>query len=1100
MKVPTLLVALLPSALALGQNATVTLKAGAGLLQLAGNGLDSQILVSANDWFGVLRVAQDLAGDVGKVVGKNLTLGNYEAKKPKRDVPHTPPGGGPPIGGGGPGPGPGPGHGGKPPPSPGHDGIQPHGKDTTVIYTFHPTTNNVNYTVGPEQNFTGPTLVNGGKSKTVIIAGTIGKSDVINALIASGKLNAKPIIGKWEGFISEVISNPLPGVDKALVIAGADLRGTIYGLYDVSEQIGVSPWYWWADSPVRKAQGIWALGKKKIQGSPSVKYRGFFLNDEQPALTNWVNDNYAPGQYGPGFNHYFHSHVFELLLRLRANYLWPTMWNSMFGVDDTLNQPLADAYGVVMGSSHTEPMARATNEWNNFGAAYGGNGQWAYTTNNASISKFFEYGAKRAKPYAANTLFTMATRGLGDNAITLTQEEAIASVTEVVKEQRRILSEVLNGTKVEDVPQMWCLYKEVLGYFDAGMEVPEDITLLYAEDNWGNTRRLPIGNETKRSGGAGVYYHFDYVGDPRDYKWINTIQLEKTLEQMKLTYARQADRIWIVNVGDLKPLEIPISHYFDLAYDTNRWGYDSVPEWLKLWAAREFGPEQADAISSVVDRYGTYAARRKYELIGPETFSVNNYNEADAVVAQWAALGKDAQAIYDKLDAAAQPAFYQMVLQPVLGGGVVTQIHVATGKNIHYAEQKRNWANDVAQKVLDLFKEDHVLTKRYHDLLDGKWNHILDQTHLGYNWWQQPMRNMLPPLTFVQTLEDSLAGDLGVAIEASNATVSGDDNYHPNSGATLALPPMDPYGPKTRWIDIFARGTGGCDWNLTSSANFVKLSQSKGTTGTNGSDVRVFVSVDWSKAPPAPNTTTVTIKAANLCAAGWGNYGPPSVTLPVNNVAVPIDFSGFIESDKHVTIEAEHTSRNTAVDGVSYLTLLGHGRTLSGVTLMPVLAESQAVGKGPVLEYDIYTFTNTSKANLTLYLSPSHNQMGKSRPLKYAIAFDAETPQVIQPVQNIAGAEGTNLPPGWNGASSDGIWGLSSGNSTTTRHNLNAVGKHTLKIWMLEPGLIIQKIILDLGGVRPSYLGPPESFRAGVDKVGSYDGTNFAGIDVGKVL
>lgn len=196
---------------------------------------------------------------------------------------------------------------------------------------------------------------------------------------------------------------------------------------------------------------------------------------------------------------------------------------------------------------------------------------------------------------------------------------------------------------------------------------------------------------------------------------------------MKLTYARQANRIWIVNVGDLKPLEIPISHYFDLAYDTDAWGYDSVPKWLKLWAAREFGPEQADAISSVVDRYGMYAARRKYELLDPSTFSVNNYNEADAVLAQWAALGKDAQAIYDKLPSSAQPAFYQMVLQPVLGGGVVTQIHITTGKNIHYAEQKRNSANTMATKVMDLFKQDHTLTKRYHDLLGGKWNHILDR-------------------------------------------------------------------------------------------------------------------------------------------------------------------------------------------------------------------------------------------------------------------------------------------------------------------------------------------------------------------------------------
>jgi len=312
------------------------------------------------------------------------------------------------------------------------------------------------------------------------------------------------------------------------------LRGTIFGLYDVSEQSGVSPWWWFADVAIKKSAGIWALGGKKIQKSPSVRYRGIFLNDEQPALTNWINSNYEPGKYGPGFNHFFHSHVFELLLRLRANYFWPAEWNSMFFVDDYANQPLADAYGVVIGTSHTEPMQRASIEWGYFGAKYGGNGEWAYNSNNASLSEYFKYGAQRAKPYSATTLFTMAMRGSGDTAINLSQEQAIAAVTAAVAEQRKVIEEVFEGTELKDIPQVWTLYKEVQGYYEAGMEVPDDITLLWADDNWGNTRRLPIGDETKRSGGSGVYYHFDFVGDPRNYKWINTIQLQKTVEQVSL--------------------------------------------------------------------------------------------------------------------------------------------------------------------------------------------------------------------------------------------------------------------------------------------------------------------------------------------------------------------------------------------------------------------------------------------------------------------------------------------------------------------------------------------------------------------------------------
>ncbi|KUJ24673.1 glycoside hydrolase family 115 protein [Mollisia scopiformis] len=1090
---------------ALGQNATVTTQSGAGSLMLAGHGQSGQILLSANDWFGVLRAAEDLAGDFGKVTGKNLTLGHWSSGASKRDAgaEKRASGWASPAVGNGTHPG-GSWVDGNGPNSSVHDVVQTQGSSNNAFYVFNPTTNEINYTVGPAQNFTGPTLITMSESKaitTVIIAGTIGKSDVINSMISSEKLDVSSITGNWESFISQVIDSPVPGVDKAMVIAGSDMRGTIYGLYDVSEQIGVSPWYWWADVPPKSQDALYANGVKKVQKSPSVKYRGIFINDEQPALTNWINNNYAPGKYGPGFNHYFYSHVFELLLRLRANYFWPAQWASMFNVDDTANQPLADAYGIVMGTSHTEPMMRATNEWNNFGTQYGGNGQWAFNSNNASIIPFFTYGTQRAKPYASNSLFTVAMRGSGDTSIGLSDAQAIVVLEATIKAQRQIFTEVFNGTNVSDIPQMWCLYKEVQGYYEnEGLTVPDDVTLLWTDDNWGNIRRLPVGNETIRSGGAGVYYHIDYVGDPRDYKWINTIQLSKTVEQMQLASARQANQIWLLNVGDLKPLEIPINHFLDLAYDTSMWGYSSVPTWLQLWATREFDSEHAPAIVSILDRYGMYSARRKYELLDPSFYSVINYNEADAILAQWKQLASDAQEVYDDLDDDHQAAYYEMILQPVLGGQAIQQIYIQAAKNAQYVEQKRSSANGVAMDVLEWFTEDHTLTQRYHDLLDGKWNHILDQTHLGYyGYWQQPMRNTAPPLSFVQNLETSLAGNLGIGVEASNATVSGDDAYHANSGDTLTLPPMDPYGPQTRWIDVFSRGLAGCQWTLASAQPYVIVSPSTGFTGgDNGTDTRAYVSIDWTKAPAAPNTTMVTINITSGCGSAWGNYPHPTVVVPVTNVAVPSNFTGFIESDKHISIEAEHTTMNTAVNGVSYMTLPSYGRTLSGVTLTPVTAPSQPVGTGPVLQYDIYTFTNVSNANITLLLSPSLNQKGNADPLKYGIAVDNETPQVIQPIGSYTGG---NMPAGWGGAVSDGVWGMSaSGNTTTTRHNLSQTGKHTLKIWCVDPGIVVQKIIIDLGGVRYSYLGPPESFRAGVDQIGTYDGTNFAGVKVSDVI
>lgn len=563
-----------------------------------------------------------------------------------------------------------------------------------------------------------------------IIAGTIGHSSHIDALIEAGKIDVSSIDGEWESFVTQHIENPADGVSEALVIAGSMPRGTIYGLYDISEQLGVSPWHFWADVPTRQHPDILVpRGALKVQGPPSVKYRGIFLNDEQPGLTNWVSENWDDTwNDAAGYNHQFYGLVAELLLRLRANYLWPTLWASIFYVDDPLNQPLMHAYEIVTGSSHTEPLMRAQNEFLTYYE-----GPWAYNENNETIDEYFRYGVQRAKPYARNSLWTMSMRGSGDTAIEGLGIDAITSMLEtLVDNQREILAKGLD-IAIEDiasVPQTWCLYNEVQSYQERGLAVPEDITLLWSDDNWGNVRRLPLANETDRSGGAGVYYHFDYVGATRDYKWINTVQLSKTTSQMQLAYARGADRIWVVNVGDLKPLEIPISHFLDMAYDAERWGIDSTSDWVLAWAQREFGGDHAEHIASVVGRYGKYAARRKYELVDASTYSVINYNEADAVLEQWTRLEDDAQFVYDAFpddDEALRAAYFQMVLHPVRAGKLLHEIYVASAKNSLYAGQKRNSANEVADRVRELGDDDADLTIEWDEMLDGKWAHMLDR-------------------------------------------------------------------------------------------------------------------------------------------------------------------------------------------------------------------------------------------------------------------------------------------------------------------------------------------------------------------------------------
>jgi hypothetical protein len=395
----------------------------------------------------------------------------------------------------------------------------------------------------------------------------------------------------------------------------------------------------------------------------------------------------------------------------------------MFEVDDPANQPLADAFEIVIGSSHTEPMMRAQNE---FGQFY--DGPWAYNLNNETIDDYFRYGVQRAKPYARNSLWTMGMRGTGDTAIEGLGVDHIVDMLQVlVEHQRQILVEGLDVTDISTVPQTWCLYKEVMGYLEAGLEVPDDVTLLWADDNWGNVRRLPLLDEMEREGGAGIYYHFDYVGGTRSYKWINTIQLSKTTEQMHLAYARGVDRIWVVNVGDMKALEIPINHFLDMAYDADRWDLDSTKEWTELWAQREFGREHAKDIADVMAKYGMYAGRRKYELIEPHVYSVINYNEAEAVLEQWAELVAKAQSIYDKLPADTQPSFFQTVLHPAMAGEIVHKINIGGARNMLYAGQRRNAANTVIQGVLADSSADANLTRRWDALLDGKWEHFMDR-------------------------------------------------------------------------------------------------------------------------------------------------------------------------------------------------------------------------------------------------------------------------------------------------------------------------------------------------------------------------------------
>ncbi|KAG5636009.1 hypothetical protein H0H81_009389 [Sphagnurus paluster] len=540
-------------------------------------------------------------------------------------------------------------------------------------------------------NFTAP--ASGAANGVIpVIVGTLGKSTLINQVVSAAQLDVSSIQGKWESFLAREVVNPLPGVSRAYVIIGADKRGTIFALYDHSEQFGVSPW--WADVPITKHTELYVNSSGCSHGSPTVKYRGIFINDEQPALQSWALEKFTNGTtgspLGSPFDHLFYTKLFELMLRMKANYLWPAMWGSAFAVDDDQNQFLADMYGIVMGTSHQEPMMRSTpNEFSLYGK-----GTWDYVSNTQNIQDYWIAGAQRAKPY--ESVYTLGMRGFGD--LPLSEETNIQLLQQVVADQSNILKSVY-GNDVEN--------KEVEGYYDAGMKVPDYVTLLWTDDNWGNIRRFPLASERKRSGGAGVYYHVDYVGDPRDYKWITSSQISKIYEQMSIAFDREATRVWIVNVGDLKPYERETEFFITLGWNSTRWSPNNLDAYVSSWAQREFGisPAVASTVADIVGNLTRFNARRKPELLNTTTYSLINYREAENVLTLWANLKDASTKIYDSLPSDAKLAFFQLVHHPVLASANVANL-LST--------------NALADQAVKFFEEDFDLETQYHQLLDGQ--------------------------------------------------------------------------------------------------------------------------------------------------------------------------------------------------------------------------------------------------------------------------------------------------------------------------------------------------------------------------------------------
>ena len=638
-------------------------------------------------------------------------------------------------------------------------------------------------------------------SKNILI-GTVGVNKQIDQWVKQGMLS--DLKGKTEKYIIKTIGNQL-------VIAGSDKRGTVYGIYELSRQIGVSPWYYWADVPVEKHTSLYIKEGEYTDGEPAVRYRGLFLNDEAPCLTTWVKNTFGT-EYG---GHKFYEKVFELILRLKGNYLWPAMWGWAFYADDPENLKTADAMGVMMGTSHHEPMARNHQE---YARDRKGWGAWNYATNKQNLDRFFREGIERMR--GTDDIVTIGMRGDGDEAMGNGTDTKL--LEDIINNQRRIIKQV-TGKPADKTPQIWALYKEVQDYYDAGLRVPDDVTILLCDDNWGNVRRLPTAEEQKRKGGWGLYYHVDYVGAPRNTKWINVTPIQNMWEQLQLAYFGGIQKLWILNVGDLKPMEYPIQLFMDMAWDPSKYRVDNLLDHTRDFCAESFGEDQACEAAQLLNLVSKYNGRITSEMLDAKTYTTYEFAQ---VVAEYQALETRALRQFLTLKPEAKDAYRQIILFPIQAMGNIYEMYYAQAMNHELAAKGDPDANCWAERCRKAFERDQQLNLQYNkEIAGGKWDGMMIQKHISYKIWNDNFpADVCPDLIEVKAPVEGptfLPRDGYISIEAEHAWNRQDASTAkwtviPYMGRTLSGIALMPYTTGTDDASLTYRFSLGQNTSLTS--------------------------------------------------------------------------------------------------------------------------------------------------------------------------------------------------------------------------------------------------------------------------------------------
>lgn len=809
----------------------------------------------------------------------------------------------------------------------------------------------------------------------LIVVGVIGHAPEFDRLRAAHRLVTSAVEDKWESGVVVTVLHPpgsvLRGVSSALVIAGADRRGTAYALFTLSRQMGVSPWTWWADVPVLHRTAVYVRPGMHVQASPSVQYRGIFLNDEDWGLRPWAAKKMDPavdngkGNIGPRT----YERIFELLLRLHANSLWPAMHPGTLAFNAVPeNAKLADKWGIVMGSSHSEALLRNNvGEWDEKR-----DGPWNYQVNAPAMNSYWNKRLEENGKY--ENFYTVGLRGVHDSGLEAkgTPEVKARLVEEVMANQRKLLAERVNPDMAK-IPQVIWLYKESLDLYRVGMKISDDVTLGWTDDNYGYIRELPNAAEQKRAGGSGVYYHVSYWGAPHDYLWLCTTPPALIREEMTKAFDHNARKYWILNVGDLKPAEIDIDYFMQLAVDEPKMAQVNQREFLTQWFGEQFGAEHGPRIADVMTRYYSLSFIRRPEFMGFNGYNDDvkrtafnpfawgtdgTANENRARSAAWSKLREEATAAGTKLPAEYASAFFELVGYPVAGSAAMNEKFLSTDLTYVYAhEHKAPALNNSADDATAAYRQIQELTAKYNSLEGGKWDGIMSAKPRERHVFDMPR-----------------------TATAGNAN--------------------DPW--PASW--------GGGDANCQSAA-------AAGTAFTE-------------------QHCTVSINAAHFTGSG----------------------SGPLVSQWHVLADL-------GISGASVV--FGEpGRSIRGP-----ITTSAGEGLSPWLEYE-FTTTTAGPATLALHLLPTFPVDSDHR-LRYAVSLDDAAP-MERDASGGASVKATGSGDGPSGAD----WPLNVlRNSAIDTISLGplAPGRHRLRLYYRDPGVVFQHIVLTFPGAPPAYPVPPET-------------------------